>query len=77
MYKGKKALPSVLFVILFLLCMLIIYSNIKITDLVEISENFYTNYNEVELAMRITDLEEWYLYLLKKMKFKQVLIKIK
>ncbi len=50
MYKGKKALPSVLFVILFLLCMLIIYSNIKITDLVEISENFYTNYNEVELA---------------------------
>ena len=50
MYKGKRTLPSVLIIILFLLCMLIIYSNIKITDLMEIGEDFYTNYNEVEFA---------------------------
>lgn len=50
MYKGKRTLPSILFIIFFLLSILIIYSNIKITDLMEIGEDFYTNYSEVELA---------------------------
>lgn len=50
MYKGKRTLPSILFIIFFLLSIIIIYSNIKITDLMEIGEDFYTNYSEVELA---------------------------
>ncbi len=50
MYKIKKKIPFIIIIAFFLFCIFIIYSNIKITDIAEINGNFYTNYNEVEIA---------------------------